>query len=206
MKVVFGNQKGGVGKSTLCVMLANYLTLVKKKEVLIMDMDFQKTIEEHRQQDIALSTGEMPYEILPIETADYPHFAQQIEDDGTIVIIDLPGRLDDDTLIPILKDADFVICPFQYEKYAFGSTLTFAEIVKHFDPKKQIFFVPNRYSNTITYGELKSKVDAVLNGLGTVTKPITQRVTLTRINTFQISEEQKKIVEEVFDFISTKFN
>ena len=31
MKVVFGNQKGGVGKSTLCVMLANYLTLVKKK-------------------------------------------------------------------------------------------------------------------------------------------------------------------------------
>ena len=201
MKIVFGNQKGGVGKSTLCVMLANYLTHVKKKEVLIMDMDFQKTIEEHRQQDSLVSKFEMPYEILPIETTDYPHFASQIEDDGTIVIIDLPGRLDDDSLIPILKDADYVICPFQYEKYAFGSTLTFAEIVKHFDPKKRIFFVPNKFSNTIAYGELKARADKKLSELGTVTNPIAQRVTITRINTYQINEEQKKIVEDVFDFI-----
>lgn len=206
MKIVLGNQKGGVGKSTLCVMLANYLTLIKKKEVLIMDMDFQKTIEEHRQGDNALSEGEKPYEILPIETTDYPFYAKQIENDGTIVIIDLPGRLDDDSLIPILKDADFVICPFQYEKYAFGSTVTFAEIVKHFDPNKKIFFVPNKFSNTITYGDIKSKADAVLNTLGTVTKPVTQRVTLTRINTFQITDEQRKIVEDVFDFIYTKIS
>jgi chromosome partitioning protein len=206
MKIVFGNQKGGVGKSTLCVMLANYLTLIKKKDVLIMDMDFQKTIEEHRQGDNALFNNEMPYEILPIETTDYLHYAQQIENDGTIVIIDLPGRLDDDSLIPILKDADFVICPFQYEKYAFGSTLTFAEIVKHFDPDKRIFFVPNKFNNSVSYGELKSKADATLSVLGSVTKPISQRVTLTRINTYQITEEQKKIVEDVFDFIYTKIN
>ena len=83
MKIVLGNQKGGVGKSTLCVMLANYLTLIKKKEVLIMDMDFQKTIEEHRIGDNVLFNDEMPYEILPIETTDYLHFAQQIEDEGT---------------------------------------------------------------------------------------------------------------------------
>ncbi len=206
MKVVLGNQKGGVGKSTLCVLLANYLTLVKDKEVLIMDMDFQKTIEEHRQGDKSALTDEMPYEILPIETTDYPFYAKQIENDGTIVIIDLPGRLDDDSLIPILKDADFVICPFQYEKYSFGSTLTFAEIVKHFDPKKQIFFVPNRFNNSVSYGDLKNKVDAVLGALGTVTKPISQRVTLTRINTYQITDEQKKIVEDVFDFIYNKIN
>ena len=209
MKIVFGNQKGGVGKSTLCVLLANYFTLIKKKEVLIMDMDFQKTIEEHRQGDNTLFEEEneaLPYEILPIETTEYMEYAKQIENDGTIVIIDLPGRLDDDSLIPILEDADFVICPFQYEKYAFGSTVTFAKIVKHFDPKKQIFFVPNKYSNTIAYGEFKEKADTILSDYGTVTKPITQRVTLTRINTFQITEEQKKIVEDVFDFIYTKIS
>ncbi len=53
MNIVFGNQKGGVGKSTLCIMLANYLTLVKKKQVLVIDMDFQKSINEQRKFDLS---------------------------------------------------------------------------------------------------------------------------------------------------------
>ena len=99
-----------------------------------------------------------------------------------------------------------MICPFQYEKYSFSSTVTFAEIVKHFDANKQIFFVPNKFNNSIAYGDLKVKADTALSLMGSVTKPITQRVTLTRINTFQITEEQKKIVEDVFDFIYTSIN
>ena len=44
MNVLFGNQKGGVGKSTLCILLANYLSLIRKEECLILDLEFQSSI------------------------------------------------------------------------------------------------------------------------------------------------------------------
>lgn len=203
MRIVFGNQKGGVGKSTLCIMLANYATMIKNKVVLIMDMDFQKSIDERRQEDKTVHNGEMPYEVLPIETTDYGHFAEQLKDVDDIVMIDLPGKIDDESLVPILKDADYIVCPFDYEKSVFISTLTFARLVKYFDNKKQIFFVPNRIKQSINY-DIKEKVDAELAKLGTVTKPITDRVTLKRINTYEINDEQKRVVEDVFDFIYKK--
>ena len=39
--ISFANQKGGVGKSTLCIQQAFYLSLIKKKKVLVIDMDGQ---------------------------------------------------------------------------------------------------------------------------------------------------------------------
>jgi chromosome partitioning protein len=200
MTIVFGNQKGGVGKSTLCVLLANYFTHVKKKTVVVLDMDFQKSIEERRQFDIEKFGDNAPYEVAAIDTADYPRFAEQLNAIDDIVIMDLPGRLDDDTLIPILKNADYIICPFDYERSVFNSTLTFAKLVKYFDADKPIFFVPNRFKTSVNY-DIKQVVDVSLNHFGKVTRPITDRVTLKRINTYEINEEQKKVVEEVFDFI-----
>ena len=49
-KVVFANQKGGVGKSTLCILFANYLA-AKGKSVCIIDTDLQKTILMQRRKD-----------------------------------------------------------------------------------------------------------------------------------------------------------
>lgn len=39
--ISFASQKGGVGKSTLCIQQAFYLSLRKKKRVLVLDMDGQ---------------------------------------------------------------------------------------------------------------------------------------------------------------------
>ena len=49
-KIVFANQKGGVGKSTLCILFANYLA-AKGKDVCIIDTDLQKTILMQRRKD-----------------------------------------------------------------------------------------------------------------------------------------------------------
>ena len=48
--IVFANQKGGVGKSTLCILLANYLTYWKK-DVCIIDTDIQQSATLQREQD-----------------------------------------------------------------------------------------------------------------------------------------------------------
>ena len=203
MNIVFGNQKGGVGKSTLCIMLANYLTLVKKKQVLVIDMDFQKSINEQRKFDLTKNPereNNKPYEILVMDTEDYPKYAEQLKKLNDYILIDLPGRLDDESLIPILKDAHYIICPFFYEIKSVLSTLNFSKFVKFLDEKKAIFFVPNRLKAGTKY-ETKEDVDALLLGVGTITNGISDRVTLSRLSTFDITEEQKGIVEEVFDFL-----
>ena len=43
--VTFANQKGGVGKTTLCVTFANYL-VTKGVRLVIIDCDFQHSIIE----------------------------------------------------------------------------------------------------------------------------------------------------------------
>jgi chromosome partitioning protein len=203
MNIVFGNQKGGVGKSTLCVMLANYLTLVKQKETVVLDMDFQKSIDEMRKADTTDNKGDMPYKVYPVETAEYPKYAALLKSVDGIVLIDLPGRLDDKTLFQILAEADYIICPFDYERQCFASTMTFAKFVKYIDKDKKIFFVPNRIKLNVNY-QIKENVDKELSDLGTITKPITDRITFKRMKTYDITEEQKRVVEEVFDFIYKK--
>jgi chromosome partitioning protein len=203
MNIIFGNQKGGVGKSTLCIMLANYLTLVKKKQVLVIDMDFQKSINEQRKFDLTKNPereNSKPYEILVMDTEDYPKYAEQLKKLNDYILIDLPGRLDDESLIPILKDAHYIICPFFYEIKSVLSTLNFSKFVKFLDKNKAIFFVPNRLKAGTKY-ETKEDVDALLLGVGTITNGISDRVTLSRLSTFDITDEQKGIVEEVFDFL-----
>jgi chromosome partitioning protein len=201
MKIVFGNQKGGVGKSTLCVLMANYLTLEKKKEVLVFDMDMQKSISERRPADKASTNSPMPYEIVAMEMEDYPKFSEDLKSLGEVfALIDLAGSIHNDHIIPIIQEADYVLCPFDYEQTVFASTLTFAKIVKYLSPKTSLFFIPNRIKASINY-DLQATVDTELKKFGTITKPITDRVTLKRINTFSINEEQKKVLEEVFGFL-----
>jgi chromosome partitioning protein len=208
MNIIFGNQKGGVGKSTLCIMLANYLTLVKKKQVLVIDMDFQKSINEQRKYDLAKNenlANSKPYEILIMDTEDYPKYAEQLKKLNDYILIDLPGRLDDESLIPILKDANYVICPFFYEIKSVVSTLVFSKFVKYLDASKAIFFVPNRIKSATKY-ETKEDVDSHLKTLGSITNGISDRVTLSRLSTFEITEEQKNIVEDVFNFLYAKIS
>ena len=48
--IAFANQKGGCGKSTLCLLLANYLAW-KKKSVCIIDTDIQQSLVLQRKDD-----------------------------------------------------------------------------------------------------------------------------------------------------------
>ena len=192
MKIVFGNQKGGVGKSTLCVLMANYLTLQKKKDVLVFDMDMQKSISERRPAENAAAKIPMPYEIVAMEMEDYPKFSDDLKKLGEVyALIDLAGSIHNDHIIPIIQEADYIFCPFDYEHTVFASTLTFAKIVKYLSPNTPLFFIPNRIKSSINY-DLQEMIDSELKKFGIVTKPVTDRVTLKRINTYSISDEQKK--------------
>ncbi len=76
-KIVFANQKGGVGKSTLCMLFANYLAF-KRKDVCIIDTDLQKTILMQRRKDSTVfGDQEEPYSIQDFDIDD-PTAVQQL--------------------------------------------------------------------------------------------------------------------------------
>jgi chromosome partitioning protein len=200
MKIIVGNQKGGVGKTTLCILFANYLSLIKKKDVIILDMDFQESIKNRREEDKVILKSEPPYEVLAIEVEQYESIAPQLDQTEGLILMDLAGKIDDNSLVPIYMNAEAVICPFFYEKITFESTLTFARVIKYMKPDMPIYFVPNRTKAGVKY-ETKAIVNSALNQYGVVIPEIPDRVMLQRIDTISLSDELKGVLESSFSFL-----
>jgi chromosome partitioning protein len=98
MTIIIGNQKGGAGKSTITLALANYLTQAKKCPVTVIDMDYQQSISQKYEKAKVLENKE-PYEVLSATLETFPVLKEVImKNDKDVVLIDLPGKLDDDGL------------------------------------------------------------------------------------------------------------
>jgi chromosome partitioning protein len=200
MIIVFGNQKGGCGKTTNCIQFANYLA-EKGMNVLVMDLDFQQSIADRRKEDMALYDNEPRYEVVQ---TSLEQVAKVINDFSKIndghLIIDLPGRLDDDTLTSIVRGADAIICPYKYDRLTMDSTALFIKVIEYLKVKAQLFFLPNNINKAIRY-ETKEQVIKTLSGFGKVTKEIPSRVAMERTNTLIINNEAIELVKDAYDFI-----
>lgn len=211
-KIVFANQKGGVGKSTLCILFANYLAW-KKQDVCIIDTDLQKTISMQRKKDMDIYEGvEEPYTVQDFDVQD-PELMQQLMESASqtegFVLFDSPGNVSEDGLVPMFTGADFIICPYEYEEKTLDSTGTFIQVINALrqatpEMTARLFFVPNRIDVRIgTADELRmwKQTDAIFKQLGAVTPRITARASLKRINTFEITASQRDAVKGAFDFM-----
>ncbi|SEM75785.1 ParA family protein [Mucilaginibacter sp. P25] len=198
MIIIIGNQKGGAGKSTLTLLLANYLTMVKKRKVTVIDMDYQQSIAQKYEKAKVLENEE-PYEVVAASLEDYPDLLELIKSDPeTLVLIDLPGKLDDDGLLPVFKSADLVICPFAYDEFSFESTILFSVVFKKLCPDCEMMFVPNRIKANVRY-DTQSDVDEQLKKFGMVTAAIPDRIDFQRTSTFQTPISVFPAVRPVFD-------
>lgn len=216
-KVVFANQKGGVGKSTLCILFANYLAW-KRQDVCVIDTDLQKTIKMQRKKDLELYPDmEEPYEVQDFDVQE-PELMQQLMDSAAqtdgFVLFDSPGNVSEDGLVPLFTNADFIVCPYEYEEKTLDSTGTFVQVVQALrratpEMSARMFFVPNRIDVRIgTADELRmwKQTDAIFKQLGSVTPRITSRASLKRINTMEITAAQREAVKGAFDFMIRRMN
>lgn len=213
--VVFANQKGGVGKSTLCILFANYLAY-KGKPVCIIDTDLQKTILSQRNKDSEVFLGDdEPYSVQGFDVSD-PETMQQLMDsarqvDG-FVLMDSPGNVSEDGLVPMFAGADFIVCPYEYEEKTLDSTGVFVGVINKLrehnaDMKGELFFVPNRIDARIGTSEenrMWKETDQIFKKLGHVTPRIASRATLKRINTYELLSTQRDAVSECFDYMLRK--
>lgn len=201
MIIVFGNQKGGCGKTTNCVQFANYLSELGKN-VLVLDLDFQQSISDRRKEDVATYDNEPTYEVIQ---SDIEKVAEVLGDfkstpDGGNLIIDLPGKIDDNSLGVILGAADIIVCPFRYDKLTMDSTGFFIQILQYLKIKAKIFFLPNNIRRSVRY-ETKEQIINVLSNYGTVTSEIPERAAMERINTLVIGNDCINIVKDAYDTI-----
>lgn len=108
MVITLANQKGGVGKSTVTMLLANWLT-TRKHSVLVLDVDAQSTITNQRTRDREnFNSQEFFYEVIPYDIKqpieDIVQVLTELSQDNqeTFIIVDAPGNLSDNGLIPFL--------------------------------------------------------------------------------------------------------
>ncbi|MBS1529745.1 MAG: ParA family protein [Bacteroidetes bacterium] len=204
MIIIIGNQKGGAGKSTLTLLLANYLTMVKKRKVTVIDMDYQQSISQKYEKAKVLENEE-PYEVVAAGLDDFPGMAELVKaEKESLVLIDLPGKLDDDGLLPVFRSAELAICPFAYDEFSFESTVLFSVVLKKVSPDCRLLFVPNRVKANVRY-ETRSDVDEQLAKFGTVVDSIPDRIDFQRTSTFQTPLSVFPAVRPVFDAIYKQY-
>lgn len=212
MVITFGNQKGGVGKTTLCTLFANYLASLGKK-TLVVDCDNQQTITEKRKADYKKYTdAKFPYNVQSFNISNVEHVQNLMNNlrklDG-VILIDAPGNLAQQGLIPLFALSDYVVCPFQYETTSVNSTITFILFLEKLKEsfqqmRTEIFFVVNRHDKR--YGTKKelalwSKTDDKLGQYGYVTPKVEVKADMQRYNTMEVMKSQLPVVMPTFDFI-----
>jgi len=200
MIIIIGNQKGGAGKSTVALALANYLTGEKKCTVTVIDMDYQQSIAQKFEKAKVLENAE-PYQVVPASLESYPVLRKLLgSNDKDIILIDLPGKLDDDGLLPVFNSADLVICPFAYDEFTFESTVLFTVVLRKINPRISMAFIPNRIKANARY-EIMQEVNEQLSKFGRITPVIPDRVDFQRVNTFYTPVSLIPVIIPVFEQI-----
>lgn len=213
--VVFANQKGGVGKTTLSILFANYLDWMKKKVVLI-DADNQHSASAVRKDDETFMGDAAPYPIqeLSLQDGDYVEkvMASAKQFDGT-VIIDCPGSISDEGISSVFANADIVVIPFEFEDISMKATTDFIKVLNNvkikYGYKCDLLIIPNKVQ--LSYGtasEIASWKTALSSYTiaGDVLPKIVHRAQLKRIDTYNITPTQRDIVKDAFEKIIKKAN
>jgi chromosome partitioning protein len=198
MITLIGNQKGGAGKSTFTLLLANYLTRVKHRKVTILDMDYQQSLFQKFQRAKLLDNIEA-YQVIPAGLDQFMDLYSILnQNPNELILIDLPGKLDDDGLIPVFQSADLVICPFSYDEFSFQSTVLFSVVLNKINPELDICYVPNRIKANVKY-ETHAEVNDQLRKFGTVTHPIPDRIDFQRVSTYATPELLIPVIKPVLN-------
>ena len=203
MILTFATQKGGVGKTTLAIAFANYLSLVKNKQVKVFDFDFQRSFFQKWEEDKALSLPEL-YEVEIVgdpnqqeSLLDFQDIADMKQSD-TYYIFDLAGTLDE-KYIELLVYSDFVIIPFEYSDVSVKSTLVFINVLGMVESQANRVFIRSKYDKGYSYKN-QSEMDEEICKYGKIlSTPVYKRNILQSINTRKLSYDQRDAVKKPFE-------
>jgi len=131
--VAFVNQKGGVGKSTLTSVVANYLHFEKNQEMntIVIDADPQKTLTKLRASDLDEKgiDNERLYKLINIEANSIKDNLEMLAG-YDVVFLDLPGTVMQKGIVEAYSLIDLILIPTALSRADIDSTMEFYEIIK----------------------------------------------------------------------------
>lgn len=148
--VAFSTQKGGIGKSTLTVLMASYFHYVKGYHVGVVDCDFaQFSICNMRERDRQIvtttdhyklmaynqlkRTGKKIYPIVKSKASEAINTAEKMIKDSPegldIIFFDLPGTLNSEGILHTISTLDYIIAPISADRMVLQSTLEYAALI-----------------------------------------------------------------------------
>ena len=213
--VTFANQKGGVGKTSLCVTFANYL-VTKGVRVFVVDCDYQRSILKCRKVDCdKYGTSLIPYEVEAASLTNpskVTEMTARLHNDPSmeVILVDSPGSLASEGLIALFANSDIIVVPFHYDVVTVSSTAGFLQYLDCLSDlirqklRARLFIVPNLHDPRIGRRSellLWEAARETFMRYGTVTPKITRRADMERFSTIAALNRQLNIVSPVFDLI-----
>jgi len=127
--ISIGNQKGGVGKSTITSFVANYLHReLKEKDfkVLVIDADdLQNSLYKIRQEELKTFENEDFYDLIRMDSKDLKNNLEALKNEYNLVFVDLPGNLKQEGIVSAYVYIDVLFIPTQTSKIDIDSTVDF---------------------------------------------------------------------------------
>lgn len=135
--VSIGNQKGGVGKSVITSLAANYFHKYygkKKLNIAVVDADDLQaslsTLREVEIKDMSEKEKSKLYQLVKISSFDVPSQIEILQEEFDIIFIDLPGNLKQPGVITVYFLVDILFVPSQASSFDIDSTWKFLELYK----------------------------------------------------------------------------
>lgn len=140
--IMFGNQKGGVGKSQCSVMVATALSRAPfHLKVALVDIDEQKSIVYARKMDAASYATEggdkanPPFEVFDFDIETLQNQITDLDKKYQVLLIDAAGKLDtkadvsQQEVTKSLMYIDYLLMPFVAGNYNLDSTLRYLQFI-----------------------------------------------------------------------------
>lgn len=142
--IVFGNQKGGVGKSTVVTLCANALSQAPfNLKICVVDNDYQQSITDARAFDKEDFRGQLPYDILAMNVTDFQDKVYELDQKYDLILVDTAGKLDlnveiaQQEITKVLMYADYLFVPFRSGSFNLDSTLDYIKVAAKIQKLKQ---------------------------------------------------------------------
>ena len=206
--IVFANQKGGCGKTTNCVMFADLLVQNFHHRLVMLDADPQRSIVKKHEQDLERWPQLQPlYQVVPCtqlnSESDTQNLIRAMRNEDFDFVIDTPGSLTLQGLLPLVFEADAVIVPIQLEKTSINSTTSFIGMCVMVAKENggntlpEFYFLPNQFNKKWGRRDEITEQQSFLDNfakLGTVLPKVPNSAEIQRYSTLYLTDKQHEII------------
>lgn len=165
--VAFGNQKGGVGKSTVIAMAANALSQAPFNiNLCVIDCDRQQSLVEAR--SFEEEEENLPYTIIGMSVEELQDKIYDLDKAYDLILIDTAGRLDhtvaveNQEITKALMYADYLFIPFRAGSFNLEASMEYLKVANTLKGLRANATRPLQYYGFVNMYKDRSRTNAFL--------------------------------------------